>query len=68
MQPDGDITKLLAKWRSGDGEAFDQVAPAVYDHLHQVAQGYLRHERPATPYRQRRWYTRFFCACCKARR
>ena len=42
----GDITILLEQWRSGDAGAFDRLAPAVYDHLHQVASGYLLNERP----------------------
>lgn len=41
-----DITQLLDQWRQGDSAAFDQIAPAVYDHLHQVAEGYLSRERP----------------------
>jgi RNA polymerase sigma factor (TIGR02999 family) len=42
----GDITQLLEQWREGDGAAFDQLAPAVYDHLRRVAAGYLNRERP----------------------
>ena len=42
----GEITQLLERWRAGDGAAFDQIAPAVYDRLHQVAEGYLSRERP----------------------
>jgi RNA polymerase sigma factor (TIGR02999 family) len=40
-----DITQLLLQWRQGDSEAFDRLAPAVYDHLHTVAASYLRGER-----------------------
>jgi len=40
-----DITQLLDAWRQGDASAFDRLAPAVYDHLHRVAEGYLRGER-----------------------
>lgn len=40
------ITQLLADWRQGDGNAFDQLAPAVYDRLHAIAESYLRGERP----------------------
>jgi RNA polymerase sigma factor (TIGR02999 family) len=43
--PVGEITQLLEQWREGDSAAFDQIAPAVYDHLHQVAEGYLSRER-----------------------
>src|SRR5215472_13049164 len=40
------ITQLLAEWRQGDGTAFEQLAPAVYDRLHAIAESYLRGERP----------------------
>ncbi len=43
------ITQLLADWRQGDEAAFDQLAPAVYDRLHAIAQSYLRGERPSHP-------------------
>lgn len=46
MEPEGDVTILLEQWRSGDAAAFDRLAPAVYDHLHKVASGYLLRERP----------------------
>ena len=40
-----DVTRLLSEWRQGDATALERLAPAVYDHLHQVAVGYLRGER-----------------------
>ena len=40
------ITQLLAQWRQGDDAAFEQLAPAVYDRLHAIAESYLRGERP----------------------
>jgi RNA polymerase sigma factor (TIGR02999 family) len=40
------ITQLLAEWRQGDETAFEQLAPAVYDRLHAIAESYLRGERP----------------------
>jgi ECF sigma factor len=40
------ITQLLAEWRRGDETAFEQLAPAVYDRLHAIAESYLRGERP----------------------
>jgi RNA polymerase sigma factor (TIGR02999 family) len=40
------ITQLLADWRQGDETALEQLAPAVYDHLHAIAESYLRGERP----------------------
>lgn len=45
MESPGDITVLLEQWRAGDPRAFDRLAPAVYDHLHEVASGYLSRER-----------------------
>ena len=41
----GEITQLLEQWREGDSAAFETLAPAVYDHLHQVAERYLSRER-----------------------
>jgi len=46
MEPKGDITILLEQWREGDAGAFDRLAPAVYDHLHEVASRYISGERP----------------------
>jgi len=40
------ITQLLSEWRQGDEAAFEQLAPAVYDRLHTIAESYLRGERP----------------------
>ena len=40
------ITQLLTEWRQGDETAFEQLAPAVYDRLHAIAESYLRGERP----------------------
>jgi RNA polymerase sigma factor (TIGR02999 family) len=40
------ITQLLAEWREGDETAFEELAPAVYDRLHAIAESYLRGERP----------------------
>lgn len=44
--PQPEITVLLEQWRLGDTAAFDRLAPAVYQHLHQVASRYLARERP----------------------
>jgi RNA polymerase sigma factor (TIGR02999 family) len=41
-----DITKLLLDWSSGDREAFDRLAPLVYDELRKLAHRYMRRERP----------------------
>src|SRR5579871_3732084 len=40
------ITQLLEEWRKGDEAAFEQLAPAVYERLHAIAESYLRGERP----------------------
>lgn len=40
------LTRLLAAWSQGDGEALDRLAPLVYGRLRQLASGYLRRERP----------------------
>jgi RNA polymerase sigma factor (TIGR02999 family) len=40
------ISELLAKWSSGDREAFQALIPLLYDELHQVAHCYLRKVRP----------------------
>jgi RNA polymerase sigma factor (TIGR02999 family) len=41
----GEITGLLQSWREGDPEAFNQLIPVVYDQLHRIALGLMRHER-----------------------
>lgn len=40
------LTRLLADWSQGDGEALDRLAPLVYGKLRQLASCYLRRERP----------------------
>lgn len=42
----GEITQLLLDWSSGDREAFDRLAPLVYDELRNLAHRYMRRERP----------------------
>ena len=42
----GDITRLLARWAEGDGEAFETLMPIVYKELRKLADHYLRQERP----------------------
>ena len=39
------ISELLAKWGSGDREAFQALIPLLYDELHSVAHRYLRKAR-----------------------
>lgn len=41
----GEVTLLLQRWRSGDADAFDQLAPLVYRELQGLARNYLRNER-----------------------
>ncbi len=42
----GDVTQLLAAWSNGDQEAQERLIPLVYDELRQLADRYLRRERP----------------------
>ena len=42
----GEITLLLVRWEQGESGAVEALAPLVYDHLHSIAEGYLRNERP----------------------
>jgi hypothetical protein len=42
----GEITQLLARWEQGESGAVEALAPLVYDHLHAIAEGYLRNARP----------------------
>ena len=42
---DHDVTRLLAEWRRGDGEALDRLMPVVYEELRRVARAHLRNER-----------------------
>lgn len=39
------ITQLLADWRAGNRAALDELAPAIYDELHRLAQHYMRGEK-----------------------
>ena len=40
------VTQLLQRWRGGDTAAEAELAPLIYDHLHRLAQAYLRGQRP----------------------
>ncbi len=40
------VTMLLARWKTGDRDALQQLLPIVYTELHAVAHRYLRRERP----------------------
>ena len=41
---DDDITQLLGRWRSGDDDALEQLAPLVHDQLKQLAARIFRNE------------------------
>jgi len=40
-----DVTQALIELSGGDSQALDRVLPAVYDHLHRLAERELRRER-----------------------
>lgn len=42
----GQVTGLLARWRGGDQQALDAIAPIVYAELRKLAAAYMRRERP----------------------
>jgi len=42
---EGDVTRLLERWRSGEAEAIERLMPIVYDELHRIAHGRLWGER-----------------------
>lgn len=42
----GEITRLLHRWRDGDGAALDTLLPIVYKELRRIADSYLRRESP----------------------
>lgn len=46
MEPEpGEITLLLAKWKGGEPDAFEQLVPLVYPHLREIAAAYVRREK-----------------------
>jgi RNA polymerase sigma factor (TIGR02999 family) len=46
VAPERDVTSLLVRWGKGDANAFDELAPIVYDELRKLARTHLRRERP----------------------
>ena len=40
-----EVTALLRRWKDGDPEALDKLAPLVYDELHRLAHRYISRER-----------------------
>lgn len=45
QKADGEVTRLIGRWRGGDWEAREKLFFAVYDDLRRVAAGYMRDER-----------------------
>ncbi|AXC14096.1 hypothetical protein ACPOL_4834 [Acidisarcina polymorpha] len=46
LQENESVTRLLRRWSSGDQKALDELIPVVYVHLHRLASGCMRGERP----------------------
>ncbi len=44
-ESDGEVTRMLAKWREGDPDVMEGLVPLVYGQLHRIARGYMRRER-----------------------
>jgi RNA polymerase sigma factor (TIGR02999 family) len=42
---EGEVTRLLERWREGDPEVLENLIPLVYSQLHRIAKGYMRRER-----------------------
>lgn len=42
---EGEVTRLLTRWKGGDETAADELLPLVYDDLRSLAAGYLGSER-----------------------
>jgi RNA polymerase sigma factor (TIGR02999 family) len=43
---EGEVTRLLRAWSSGDESALDRIIPLVYRELHLRAERYMGHEQP----------------------
>jgi RNA polymerase sigma factor (TIGR02999 family) len=46
MADDYSVTRLLERWRDGDEDAFETLAPMVYQNLRRLAARHLRSESP----------------------
>jgi RNA polymerase sigma factor (TIGR02999 family) len=46
MPDEGQVTALLSAWRTGDGQALEQLIPIVYDELRRIAARSMRVEQP----------------------
>ena len=42
---DGEVTRMLERWREGDPNVLESLVPLVYQQLHRIARGYMRRER-----------------------
>ena len=42
---EGEITRLLERWKDGESAAFESLLPLVYPHLRKIADGHIRRER-----------------------
>jgi len=45
VDADGEVTRLLERWREGDPDVLENLIPLVYGQLHRIAEGYMRRER-----------------------
>ena len=48
MSRDQHVTELLARWREGDDQAFEDLVPQIYDELRRLARAQLRRDGAAT--------------------
>src|SRR3974390_1552211 len=46
MDPQGEVTSLLAAWAKGDQTALNQLIPLVYDELHRIARRSCGEQQP----------------------
>jgi len=44
-EADGEVTRMLDRWREGDPDVLESLIPLVYGQLHRIARGYMRRER-----------------------
>jgi RNA polymerase sigma factor (TIGR02999 family) len=44
-EADGEVTRLLERWRQGDPDVLESLIPLVYEQLHRIARAYMRRER-----------------------
>jgi RNA polymerase sigma factor (TIGR02999 family) len=45
VEAEGEVTRLLERWRQGEKEVLEDLIPLVYAQLHRIAQSYMRRER-----------------------